>query len=166
MTGIKSVSTIKNYWDYFQQSFLFFKLSLFAYSVKKQIYNPAKNYCIDVQLANQIGFFMTRDEGRVLENLVFLELRRRGKEIYYHKGRGECDFVVKEGRKVRAAIQVCHELHDQNQEREVEGLLEAAKAYKLKKGCILTEDDEKQFKKEGVLISVIPLWKWLLQQEI
>lgn len=163
MTGIKSVSTIKNYWEYFQQSFLFFKLSLFDYSIKRQLYNPAKNYCIDVQLANQIGFAFTEDRGRLLENISFIELKRRGEEVYYHKGKKECDFVIKRGRKITMVIQVCTELNQDSREREIAGLLDAAKTYNLKTGFILTGGEESAFQKDGVKITVLPLWKWLLQ---
>ena len=163
ITGIKSVSTVKNYLDYFQQSFFFFKLRKFAYSVKKQLYNPAKNYIIDVQLAKQIGFAFSEDKGRLLENIVFISLKRRGKEIFYHQEKNECDFIVKEGVKVSEAIQVCNELHEGNKDREVGGLLEALRSYKLKKGLILTENQEEDIKQEGFNIDVVPLWKWLLR---
>ncbi len=162
LTGIKSTSTIKNYWDYFQQSFLFFRMLKFDFSVKKQIYNPAKNYCIDVRLARQIGFSFSDDPGRQLENLVFLELRRQGREVFYHRGDKECDFVVREGNKIKKAIQVTHILHKENEEREMAGLLEALRLYHLQEGLILTSDQEKQIQLEGYSIHVLPVWKWLL----
>lgn len=164
LTSIKSTSTIKNYWDYFQHSFLFFRMQKFDFSVKKQIYNPAKNYCIDVQLARQIGFSFSDDPGRQLENLVFIELRRQGKDVFYHLGKKECDFVLKEGNKIRQAIQVTHILHKENEEREIAGLLEAMRMYHLREGFILTSEQEKQLKVEGYSIRVVPVWKWLLEK--
>ncbi len=162
LTGIKSTNTIKNYWDYFQHSFLFFRMQKFDYSVKKQIYNPAKNYCIDVQLARQIGFSFLDDPGRQLENLVFIELRRRGREIFYHLGQKECDFVLRSKNKITQAIQVTHLLHRENEEREIAGLLEAMKLYRLQEGLILTSDQEKKIHVEGHCMVVLPVWKWLL----
>lgn len=163
LTGIKSTSTIKNYWDYFQHSFLFFKMQKFDFSVKKQIYNPAKNYCIDVQLARQIGFSFSDDPGRQLENVVFIELRRQGRDIFYHLGQKECDFVVRERNKIRQVIQVTHVLHKENEEREIAGLLEVMKLYHLQEGLILTNDQEKHLHREGYNIVVLPVWKWLLE---
>src|SRR3989338_6198619 len=157
LTGIRSLSTLKNYWDYFQQSYLFFKLNKFDFSVKKQIYNPAKNYIIDVALANKIGFFFTEEKGRALENIVFIELKRRGKNIFYHSEKHECDFVIKQ-KKIAEAIQVCLELSEENKQREIEGLIEALQKYKLKEGLILTLDEEFSFVQDGKKIIVMPVW--------
>lgn len=163
LTGIKSVSMIKRYWDYFQYSFLFFKIHKFDYSVKKQLYNPAKNYGIDVALMRQIGFSMSEKSGAALENIVFIHLRRRNKEVYYQQGKQECDFLVKEGRKIVHAIQVCQEIQPQNEAREFGGLLEALSTYGLSEGLILTENQERLIQKDGKKIVIQPVWKWQLE---
>lgn len=165
LTGIKSTNTIKNYWDYFQHSFLFFRMHKFDFSVKKQIYNPAKNYCVDVQLARQIGFSFSEDPGRQLENVVFIELRRQRREVFYHLKQKECDFVVRSRNKIKQAIQVTHILHTENEEREIAGLLEAMTLYHLQEGLILTSDQEKKVQAEGYSIRVLPVWKWLLESK-
>ena len=98
----------------------------------------------------------------MLENLVFLQLKRQGKEIYYHRENKECDFIIKEGNSIKQAIQVCYELNSDNEEREIEGLLEAMKSHNLSKGLMLTHNDEDNLKINNKLIRILPVWKWLI----
>ena len=83
--------------------------------------------------------------------------------MYYYSGKRECDFILKDGRKITAAIQVCHELDDENRDRETGGILEAMAALNLKKGIILTSDQEAVLKEEEGTIIIQPVWKWLLE---
>ena len=162
--GFGSSTTVKNYFDYFENSFLIFLISKFDYSLRKQIYYNKKVYCIDNGLAKYIGFRVTPDKGKLLENMVFIELKRRGKELYYYSDKRECDFVVKHiTSSIKEAIQVCYDLTRENREREVEGLVEALKKFKLKEGLILTYDQEDEFKIEEKKITIKPVWKWLLE---
>jgi len=162
--GFGSSTTVKNYFDYFENSFLIFLISKFDYSLRKQIYYNKKVYCIDNGLAKYIGFRITPDKGKLLENMVFIELKRRGKELYYYSDKRECDFVVKHiTSSIKEAIQVCYDLTRENREREVEGLVEALKKFKLKEGLILTYDQEDEFKIEEKKITIKPVWKWLLE---
>ena len=162
--GFGSSTTVKNYFDYFENSFLIFLISKFDYSLRKQIYYNKKVYCIDNGLAKYIGFRVTPDKGKLLENMVFIELKRRGKELYYYSDKRECDFVVKHiTSSIKEAIQVCYDLTRENREREVEGLVETMKKFKLKEGLILTYDQEDEFKIEEKKITIKPAWKWLLE---
>ena len=162
ISGIKNLETLKNILNSFEQSFLFFFTNKFNYSVKKQIQNPKKIYCIDNGLSNVLGFKFSKDSGNLLENLVAIELKRRGKETFYFQKKGECDFVLREGAKIKEVIQVCYKLTEKNKDREIKGLLEAMDEFKLKEGLILTYDDEKGFNVGGKKIKVLPVWKWLL----
>jgi hypothetical protein len=159
ISGVKSTSSIKDYLYYYSQSYLFFYLSKFDYSVKKQIRNQKKVYTIDTGFSNRIGFNFSANKGRILENIVFLELQRRACETYYHSANHECDFVIKEGINIKEAIQVCYQLESENKDREYQGLLEAMHQYKLKTGLLLTYDDDIS---EHKGITVMPVWKWLL----
>lgn len=161
--GVKNSTTVKEYIEYFENSYLIFTLSKFDYSLKKQLVNPKKIYTIDTGLANAISFKFSEDKGRLLENLVFIELKRRGKEIYYHKRKKECDFVIKEGLDIIEAIQVTKSLDDiDTRNREVFGLLDAMQTYNLKEGLILTEDEEGVEQHLDKIIHIVPIWKWLL----
>ncbi|HIH38675.1 ATP-binding protein [Candidatus Woesearchaeota archaeon] len=161
VTGIKSLSTIKNYIDYFRNVFLLYTLERFDYSVAKQKVSSSKPYSGDNSFLNTIAFNFTENKGKRLENLVFLHLLRKEKEVYYHLDKKECDFVVKEGLKITQAIQVCLDLSNpETRKREIEGLQNAMSKYKLKQGLILTMEQEETIKAKG--ISIKPVWKWLL----
>jgi predicted AAA+ superfamily ATPase len=162
ISGVKSTSSIKDYLYYYAQSYLFFYLKKFNYSVKKQLMNPKKVYTIDPGFANRIGFNFSENKGRILENIVFLELLRRGREVYYHSDKNECDFVIKEGLKITDAIQVSYRININNEQREYGGLQEAMKLYNLHKGLLLTYDEEINKQPVPTGIKLMPVWKWLL----
>ena len=120
-------------------------------------------YCIDTGLATKIGFNFSDNYGRLLENIIFIELRRRGKEIYYHHDKNECDFVIKDNNKIISAIQVTKEISSDNEMRELQGLLDAMKTYGLDSGLILTEDQEEIIKIGDKTIELKPIWLWILE---
>ncbi len=162
ISGVKSTSSVKDYLFYYEQSYLFFYLKKFDYSVKKQLMNSRKVYAVDLSFANRLGFHFSEDKGRLLENLVFLELLRRGKEVYYHSGKNECDFLVKEGLEIVEAIQVVYQLEVGNYEREYKGLFEAMSAFSIKRGLVIAYDADPScaIVKDGV--EMVSVWKWLL----
>lgn len=161
--GLTSATTIKEYFSYFENSYLTFLIPRFDVSLKKQIYYNKKVYIIDSALARIIGFRQDDDAGRMLENCVFLELKRKGKEIYFHKDIKECDFIIRKARTILQAIQVTMQWKG-NEERERNGLLEAMEKYHLQEGFVLTFDEEERIIHNGKKIYVLPVWKWLLQQ--
>jgi predicted AAA+ superfamily ATPase len=128
--------------------------------------NPKKVYTIDPGFASRIGFNFSKNKGRILENIVFLELLRRGKNIFYNASKNECDFVIKKGLEIVEAIQVCYRIDVSNEKREFAGLLEAMETYKLKKGLLLTYDTENTIQIGNNEISILPVWKWLLKLKI
>ena len=121
---------------------------------------------IDPALIRITGFRISEDRGRLLENIVFLHLKMQMKDIYFHKEKKECDFVLREGNQIVQAIQVTTNLSEPEvRKREIEGLTEAMNTYHLREGIILTENEQQTIEMEGRLISVIPIWKWLLFQD-
>lgn len=162
IAGVKSLSSIKDYLFYYEQSFLFFYLKKFDYSVKKQIMNPKKVYAIDQGFIHRLGFSFSENKGRILENILLLQLLRSGKDIYYHSGKYECDFLIKEGIKVAEAIQVTYLLDHSNYEREVSGLQEAMATYSIPNGTLITYTGEEDFASLPDGIRIIPAWKWLM----
>ncbi len=162
---VKSISTIKEYLDYIKNTFLALPLNKYESSVRSQIRTSKKIYVIDWGLANTIGFKTSSDQGRILENIIFIELKRRNKEIYYYKDKTECDFIIREKNKIKEAIQVCLEFaKKETREREITGLMEAMKQFKLKSGIIITQDHEEEIKINNKKINIIPAWKWLLKK--
>jgi len=162
---IKNLSTLKSILESFENSFLFFFVNKFDFSVRKQIQNPRKVYCIDNGFITEIGFRLSENKGKILENLVFIELKRNGKEVYYLSEKKECDFVIRNGAKINEAIQVCYEFNNNNRERELGGLLGVLKRFNLKKGLILTYNQEDELNIENKRIFIKPVWKWILENK-
>ncbi|MCD6111648.1 MAG: ATP-binding protein [Bacteroidales bacterium] len=162
ISGVKSLSSIKDYLFYYTQSYLFFYLKKFDFSVKKQIMSSKKVYSIDAGFANRIGFSFSKNKGRILENMVYLELLRRGKDVYYFAGKNECDFILKEGLKIVEAIQVSYRIDRDNEQWEYAGLIEAIQAYQIPESLILTYDFEDTIEINSTKIKILPVWKWLL----
>ncbi|MBS0622875.1 MAG: ATP-binding protein [Verrucomicrobia bacterium] len=164
--GVSSPHTIANYCGYLEQCYLCFFICRYSHSLQKQIQSNKKCYMIDPALIRTTGFRVSEDRGRLLENMVFLHLRMKMKEIYFHKDKKECDFVVTEGNRIVQAIQVTTTLSNlEVKKREVEGLIEAMRAYDLKEGIILTENESDTIDMDEFRISVIPIWKFLLFQQ-
>jgi predicted AAA+ superfamily ATPase len=102
----------------------------------------------------------------LIENLVYVVLRKQNRDVYYHKGKYECDFIVKDGMKVTGAIQVALSLKDENtRKRELRGLLEAMDAQALKEGLILTEKETETIEVDNKKIKVKPIYLWLEEVE-
>ena len=167
--GVRSLNTVKNYLEALNDVYLFFSMDLFDYSLKRQIYNPSKIYCIDVALSNSISFRFSRNMGHIYENIVFLELLRRNKEIYYWKSKKgkEVDFIVKEGLHITEAIQVSFSLEDEKtRQREFQALAEVKDELRAERLTVITDDEESTVPIEGKRgqgeINIISLWKWLL----
>lgn len=161
--GIKHPETIKNYLSYIEDTYLIFQLLKFDYSIRKQMANPKKIYFVDNALINKIGFNATDNTGVQLENLVFIELKRRGYELFYHSEAKECDFIVRQGIAITQAIQVTLSLENpETRHREISGLSDALNTYHLNEGYILTMEEEQTINENGRTIHVLPVWKWML----
>lgn len=164
--GVKNATTVKQYLGFLQDAYMLSLVSKYDTSIKKQLHNPKKVYGIDLGLMRQLSFQHSENQGRWLENLVFLELKRQTKTVYYHHNNGECDFVIKEKNSITQAIQVCWSLYDANtKQREINGLVDAMTTYQLKEGLILTEDESDQLTIDDKIINIMPVWLWLLHVE-
>lgn len=156
---LASATTVSEYCYFLTTSYLCFLVNQYSPSLKAQTHYAKKVYFIDHALAQTVGFHFSQDYGCLLENIVFIELKRRHQEIYFSKGNRECDFIVKTSHKVTHAIQVSAHLdRAETKQREFEGLREAMQTHKLKQGLILTDNTE--YQEESV--RVIPIWRWLL----
>jgi uncharacterized protein len=164
--AFRSVHTVENYADYLAEAFILFAVQRYSQKIKEQVKSPRKAYGYDTGLINAVKFKITPDKGRLMENLVAIELLRRGEEIYYFKTRDgkEVDFAVKKGIAIDHLIQVCYEIDDiHTRKREINGLSKASKETGCKNLTILTWDYEsKDYADQS--IDLIPVWRWLLQQ--
>lgn len=173
---IVSVETLKNtfnisfalaasYIEYLKESFLIFDLPQFSYSLKTQHKALKKIYSIDPGLSNAVSFKFSEDIGRALENVVFLELLKRGDEIYYYMtaGNQEVDFLLKQGRGMTGLIQVSWSLEDKKtRQREIRALSQSMEETNMNHGTILTYNEEETVEIKGRVIQVMPAWKWLV----
>ena len=159
-----SVNTVINYVDYLENSWLFFVVNKYAYSVKEQQIAAKKIYGIDTGLIQSVGFSFSQNKGKLMENMVFLQLRRKYLDVYYYKTTEdyEVDFFLPSG---GSLIQVAQHFDlEETRERELRALVNAAKEQKrTKKLVIVTESEKSELEREGLQIQVVPLYEWLLQ---
>jgi len=162
-----SENTVKSYTGYLEDSYLMFELPRFDYSLKQQFMAPKKIYCMDNGIISAVAFQFSKNRGQYLENAVFVELKRRGGELFYYhtKSGAEVDFIVKKGIKRLSLIQVTESIFDPRvREREISALTAAMREVKLKKGLILTEDEKDTLKVKEGTIDVKPIYEWLLEE--
>lgn len=153
------------YLDKCQSIYLSFILKKYSYKLAGRELGERKVYSIDNGLLNAVSFKFSNDSGKAMEQTVFIELKRRGKEFYFYKENYECDFIVKEGNSIVEAIQIFNSLSDEKtRKREIKGLVEACKEFKLKKGFIITNEVTQDIEAEKIKIQIIPLYKWLLNK--
>ncbi|MGI5172125.1 ATP-binding protein [Treponema sp. OMZ 840] len=165
IAGVKSHTTILEYFSYFENSYLLSLVPRFAWSQKAQSLAPKKVYFTDIGFIRTAGFSFSTNKGHILENFVFNELRRiygsfDDKQIYYYSEETcECDFVVNPLFAPKC-IQVCCELNAENTDRELKGLLSAMDFFQINEGIILTENSYDLFVQEDKRIEIMPAWDY------
>ncbi len=159
-----SKDSLYNYLDYLQDAFFVFTLRKFSLSYKKSEQSLPKIYFIDNGLLRINGI---DDKGRLMENLVFIELLRTNKDVSYYQNASneEVDFVIKDGKKVKQLIQVCYNTENfMTKDREVKPLIKASYEFRCKDLLVITKEEEKEEKVDGKKIKFVPIWKWLLKR--
>jgi hypothetical protein len=166
-----STVTVGKFSSYLEEANLIFFVKRFSFKVKEQEKAPRKVYSIDSGLSNAVGFKFSSDSGKILENIVAIELRKKeaedvNTEIYYwhNPQHEEVDFVIKKGPEVAQLIQVCRDIGDyKTKERETRALLKASAELKCDNLLILThnKEGEETIKNKG--IKYMPLGEWLLK---
>ena len=114
-------------------------------------------------ISNLRSLTFSENIGRLYENVVLIELKRRDKDVYYWKNKYECDFLTTKGEEVKECIQVCYELSDENKDSQINGLIETMEEFKLNKGLIITDDFNGEEIEGDKKIVYKPLWKWFLE---
>jgi len=161
---LNSVNTFKKFISYLEETYFAKTIHQFDYSLKKQIINDKKFYVLDNGFIGILSKKITKDNGWLLENLVFNYLNREY-DVFYYSGKKECDFLTVKNKEIKQAIQVCYELNQENKQREIAGLTEAIAKFKLKEGLLLTNSQEEEMKLDGKKIIIKPVWKWLLEEK-
>ncbi len=159
-------SSVSEYLEWFEDSYFLFTVRIFDASLARSNTNPKKIYCIDHALTVSVASGILVNSGHLLENLVFIALRRLHSEIYYYKTEtgGEVDFIVPLRDRKRLLVQVCESLAEtRTRKRELEVLSKAMVEQGLKSGTIVTRNEEERITAEGRgVIEVVPIWKFLL----
>ncbi|MEM5811668.1 MAG: ATP-binding protein [Candidatus Aenigmatarchaeota archaeon] len=170
--NIKDLHTIKDWINEMENAYLIKLINRFSPKLKEQFIAPKKVYCIDVGIVNTIGFKMSQNIGKLIENLVAIELLRKKNywfnnwEIFYWKDyqQNEVDFLIKNGLEIKQLIQVTYaSSKDEIEKREIKALVKASEQLKCKDLLIITWDYEDELNVENKTIKYIPLWKWLLK---
>lgn len=153
--------------NYLCNIFLFSRISKYTKSIIKELQSLDKYYCVDNGIRNAVLLPQRNDEGKLLENNVFLHLNRNRQpyeKITYFKENCECDFVVQHDDLVTQLIQVTWTMAEPaTKEREINGLLEAAKVTGCANLTIVTFDEESTITTDGYTIHTVPAWKWMLK---
>lgn len=153
--------------QYLEQASAIYLLQL-AYkydpSLVRRELGDKKAYIVDNGLINAFSWRAGQDKGKLLENLMAMELRKQGLELLFVKGAQECDFVVQQPTGELLPMQVCYELGDPTtRAREVAGLLAACRFCGVQQGVIVTRDEDAQWQEDdGVTIKVVAAWRYLL----
>lgn len=158
------LDVVRNYSSYLSETYLVKEVMKHSFKVREQLRNPKKVYAIDTGLRNAVSYRFSEDLGRIAENIVFLTLLRRDKDIYYYKNHGEVDFLVRKGVNVENLMQVCMTNIENNKaiERELNSIEEGMSQFKISNGIIITEDWEENIKCKKGRVTAVPLWKWLI----
>lgn len=170
--NLKSVTTTEKYTAYLEEAYII--VSLLGYSAKSgdRVRSPRKAYAIDNGFISAKAVRHSPDIGKLMENLVFMELVKRGKkpnrDVFYYKTRNnrEVDFIIRKEIITEELIQVTYQLQNPDVEkRETRSLIEAAGELKVNKLTLITWDEKRQIKKDGLVINVVPLSEWLSDSE-
>lgn len=170
ITTVKNLITLSNWVRYLEEAYLLFAVERFSYKLKQTILAPKKIYCVDSGIIGEVSPEPRGNKGRLMENVVAIELIKRGKnegssEVFYwkdHAGR-EVDFVVKRGRGVSQLVQVTYaSSREALDDRELNSLLAASRELRCNDLLVVTWDYESSSVAGGKKVIFLPLWKWLL----
>ena len=156
-----SQPTANKFLDYAREVFLVQTTDYFSYSFTEQKANPYKVYAIDPGLYNAVSFRFSENMGRLFENVVYLSLRRNHNDIFYWKGKGEVDFLVRKGTRVDKLINVCWDLNENNKKRELSGLQEAMDKFDVADAEIVVGGYDEQAEFKGKKIAIRNFFHWI-----
>lgn len=148
--------------------FMFYRANRWSLSLVKESSRLPKYYFIDNGMRDAVVMPQSDDNGKLLENAVFLHLRRHidsMQKITFFSELYECDFVVQREEHIEVLVQVCWTLSDvETRNREFRGLKTASNVTQCRNCLIITFDEEDELEYEGVDVKVMPAWKWLLNK--
>ncbi len=168
--GFKSGVTLEKYLGYLNEAYLIFSLERHSTKASGRMLAPRKTYVVDNGLVTAKAVQHSPNNGKLMENLVFVELVKKGnepnRELFYYKTRNdrEIDFILRKGYQVTELIQVSYESTTPDvEEREVKALIEAGQELGVTRLTVITWNEKREVKKDGATVQFIPLWEWLIE---
>lgn len=163
--GISSVTTTKKFCDYLLEPYLFFYLPRFNNKLKIMQKAAQKVYVVDNGFVYSAAFNISENLGRLLENLVFVDLLRKGyecgKTLFYYRSHNdrEVDFVTRRGSIVEQLIQVCYDLASpKTRKREFDALVECSQELNCDRLLVITNKEEETITYKGKVIEIKPFY--------
>lgn len=157
-------SSISDYLNWFEDAYFLFSIPIFDGSIARTNVNPKKIYCIDHALVTSVASGILLNDGHLLENLVFITLRRITESIFYYKTKTgkEVDFIIQTQNRARQLIQVSETLLDpKTRKREIESLNEVMHELNLKKSILVTRNEMGKQEVASGVIEIVPVWQFL-----
>lgn len=160
--GIKvSKNSLYQYIQYLEDAYILFPVKIFSSNLREIQRNPQKLYSLDSGLIDIVT--VTKDIGRKFENSIFIELRRRYKNISYLKLRQEIDFCYQYSNKLHL-LNASYRINEiTTKKREINSLIEGMNYLNIKESLLVTNSHEEEIKIDNKIIRIVPFWKWLLQ---
>ena len=150
---------------WFEDAYFLFSVKVFDASLSRQNANPKKIYCVDHSIVTSITPGILVNSGHLLENLVYLHLRRKSSSIYYYRTKGgrEVDFIWLDSAGEKNLLQVCESIKiEKTRDRELAALAEAMKEQELKSAYLITQDETEDVRWNDYSVTVMPIWRFLL----
>jgi hypothetical protein len=155
---------ISKYIRYFSDAYLIFPVEILSPNIAVRSVNPKKIYCVDHALALACDFKLFNNMGAVLENMVFVHLRRQTFDIHYYKTSNghEVDFVTgTEGN--LSLYQVCVDLEDEDtKNRELRAIKEACIELQCQRATVVTLQQTETIHAENCEIMIVKAVDWLV----
>jgi predicted AAA+ superfamily ATPase len=158
-------SSVSEYLKWFEDAYFLFTVRLYDASFRRSNANPKKIYCVDHALIRSVSSGILTNSGHILENIIFMAIRRVTSDIFYYKTRAnlEVDFVFKNTNGKLILIQVCESLvNPKTRQREINALEAAMAELKVTNGYIITRNETESLVIETGTIEIVPVWKALL----
>lgn len=159
-----SKDSVFNYLSHLEDAYAIFTLPIYRNSIKEEQRNPKKIYAIDNGFKKIYDYAIGEDMSKLYENIVFLHLRRQTKDLYYFKQNHEVDFYARvEGKEHLVNVSYIIE-NEKTRKREVDGLLEAMDYFGMDSAYLITKEQESVIEVDGKKVYVLPLYKYLLEE--
>lgn len=161
-------SKVSDYLKWFEDAYFLYSVRMFDASFRRSNVNPKKVYAVDHSLVKSVTSGILVNSGHLLENIVFLALRRINQQVFYYKNEAkqEIDFVIRKNNGMMLLCQVSETLaHAATRKRELESLELAMAGLNAERGIVVTRNEEETLATKTGEINIIPVWKFLLMAE-